>query len=77
MARRGLGTFLLAAERPHPIADDLLARLPGSPDIYPQKIDLVLESILLVRFDEAAYRAASFLDDRILRPARVVVAQPE
>jgi len=68
MARRGLGTFLLVAERPHPIADDLLARLPGSPDIYPQKIDLVLESVLLVRFDEAAYRAASFLDDRILRP---------
>lgn len=68
MARRGLGTLLLAAARPNQIADELLARLPGSPDIYPQKIDLVLGSVLLVRFDEAAYRAASFLDDRILRP---------
>jgi hypothetical protein len=63
-----LGTFLLVAEQPNPIADNLLARLPVSPDIYPQKIDLVLGAVLLVRFDAAAYRAASFLDDRILRP---------
>jgi hypothetical protein len=58
----------LTTEPPVPIADDLLARLPASPDAYPQKLDLVREGVLLVRFDEAAYRAASFLDDRILGP---------
>jgi hypothetical protein len=58
----------LAAERPNPIADELLARLPASPDVYPQAIDLVREAVLLIRFGAAAYRAASFLDDRILAP---------
>lgn len=53
----------------NPIADDLLARLPATPDIYPQKVEIVRGSVLLVRFDAAAYRAASFLDDRILSPA--------
>ncbi len=48
---------------------DLLAQLPASPDAYPQKLDLVREAVLLVRLDAAAYRAASFLDDRILGPA--------
>ncbi len=57
----------MTTEHP-PIADELLARLPASPDAYPQKLDLVREVVLLVRFDVAAYRAASFLDDRILRP---------
>jgi len=51
------------------LADDLLARLPRSPDAYPQKIDLVREAALLVLFDENVYRSASFLDDRILGPA--------
>jgi hypothetical protein len=55
-------------ERPGSTADDLLARLAGSPDAYPQKIELVRELILLVHFDAGAYRAASFLDDRILTP---------
>jgi hypothetical protein len=59
----------LATKRPDPIADYLLARLPASPDAYPQKLDLVRDVVLLVRLDEAAYRAASFLDDRILSPA--------
>ena len=54
---------------PDSIADDLLARLAASPDAYPQKLDLVREVILFVRFDAASYRAASFLDDRILSPA--------
>ena len=46
-----------------------LGRLPASANGYPQKIDLVRELILCVELDEAAYRAASFLDDRILGPA--------
>lgn len=48
------------------LANDLLARLPVTPDAYPQKLDLVRESALVIRFDAAAYHAASFLDDRIL-----------
>jgi len=55
-------------ERDNSIADDLLTRLPASPDAYPQKIDLVPETVLLVQFDAHAYRSASFLDDRILGP---------
>jgi hypothetical protein len=59
----------MAVERPYSIADDLLTRLPGSPDAYPQKIDLNTEMVLLVQFNADAYRSASFLDDRILGPA--------
>ncbi len=59
----------MAAERPPSIAGDLLALLPASPDAYPQKLDFIRELVLLVRFDAAAYQAASFLDDRILGPA--------
>ena len=51
------------------VADDLLKRLPRSPDAYPQKLDLVSEKVLLVQLDSGAYRLASFLDDRILGPA--------
>ena len=51
------------------LGDDLLARLPASPDSYPQKIELAAERVLLVQFDASAYRAASFLDDRVLGPA--------
>jgi len=43
-----------------------LARLPLAPDGYPQKIDLIRELILCLELNAAAYRAASFLDDRIL-----------
>lgn len=50
-------------------ADDLLARLPGSPDAYPQQIDLIRGAVLLILLDATAYRSASFLDDRILGPA--------
>src|SRR5262249_16814255 len=50
------------------VATELLAQLPASPDVYPQKFDLVGQVLLLVQFDAAAYRAASFLDDRILVP---------
>ena len=51
-----------------------LARLPDSPDLYPQKLDLVRECFLLIHFSEDAYRTASFLDDRILGPATRAVA---
>ena len=47
----------------------MLARLPASPDIYPQKIDLSRWMVLLVRLDADAYHRSSFLDDRILGPA--------
>ncbi len=52
-----------------PTADDLLTRLSGSPDAYPQKIDLNTWMVLVVLFDAGTYRVASFLDDRILGPA--------
>jgi hypothetical protein len=51
------------------IVDQLLARLPDSPDSYPQKLDVVRQAVLLIGLGETAYRAASFLDDRILGPA--------
>ena len=47
-------------------ATDLAALLPSSPDAYPQAVDLVRRLVLLVRMDMQRYRAASFLDDRIL-----------
>jgi hypothetical protein len=51
-----------------PIGSDLWARLAFSPDAYPQKLDLVRGLMLIIRFDAASYRSASFLDDRILAP---------
>jgi hypothetical protein len=54
---------------PPTTADDLLARLRTTPDVYPQKLDLVRESCLVIELVEATYRVASFLDDRILGPA--------
>jgi hypothetical protein len=50
-------------------AEELLTRLRSTPDVYPQKLDLVRESCLVIELGETAYRAASFLDDRILSPA--------
>jgi hypothetical protein len=47
---------------------DLPGRLRSSPDVYLQKIDLVRDAGLLIQFERGAYRAASFLDDRILGP---------
>ncbi len=52
----------------NPAADDLESALAKSPDIYAQKLDLVRLHVLLIRFGAADYRAASFLDDRILGP---------
>jgi hypothetical protein len=46
----------------------MLSSLAGSPDIYLQKVDLARDAALLVQLSEGGYRAASFLDDRILTP---------
>ena len=43
--------------------------LPVTPDAYVQNVDLVRGLVLAVRIDAATYRAASFLDDRILGPS--------
>lgn len=51
------------------MSENLLPHLAASADIFLQKIDLVREAALLVRFDEQSYRNASFLDDRVLGPA--------
>ena len=50
-------------------APDLKILLPVSPDAYPQAVDLVRGLVLVIRMDVRAYRAASFLDDRILGPS--------
>jgi hypothetical protein len=42
---------------------DLLAT---TPDIYPHKLDTAGDLVLLVRTEESAYHACSFLDDRFL-----------
>ena len=57
------------AGTPSAAMPDLKALLPASPDAYPQAVDLVRGLVLIVRMDARAYRAASFLDDRILGPA--------
>ncbi len=61
-------TIDMMPEGPRPIAAELLTRLPNSPDVYPQKLDFVREMALLVQLNAAAYRTASFLDDRVLTP---------
>lgn len=58
----------MATSHPEPLAGDLLALLPASPDFYPQALDLTRNAVLVIRLDAAAYRAASFLDERILNP---------
>jgi len=50
------------------MTEALLAGLAASPDVYVQKVDLTRDAALLLQLDEPAYRAASFLDDRILTP---------
>ncbi len=40
--------------------------LAASPELYPQKLDLAQQRVLMVRMTQADYRAASFLDDRML-----------
>ena len=48
------------------MTEPLLSGLAASPDVCVQKIDLARGAALLVQLNEGAYRAASFLDDRIL-----------
>lgn len=38
----------------------------ASPELYPQKLDLSQQRVLMIRMTQADYRAASFLDDRML-----------
>lgn len=40
----------------------------ASPELYPQKLVLEQQRVLMVRMAEADYRAASFLDDRMRGP---------
>jgi hypothetical protein len=58
----------MAAPQQRVKAGELLALLTASPDAYPQNLDLVRGMVLAIRMDEPAYRAASFLDDRVLGP---------
>jgi len=51
---------------PQPVAEALLSRVAGSPDVLVQKIDVSRDAALLVAIDQKTYRAASFLDDRVL-----------
>ena len=51
------------------MADDFLRDLAWNPDLYPQKLDLRRDAVLIIPFTERGYRAASFLDDRVLSPA--------
>lgn len=50
------------------IGDELLARL-ASPDVIAHRFELWRDAVMLMQFDANAYRAASFLDDRILGPS--------
>ncbi len=49
--------------------EQLLSRLPDTPDVYLQNVDPVNSKGLLIEFDFAAYRRSSFLDNRILSPS--------
>jgi hypothetical protein len=49
-------------------AEALLAAASASPDTWPHKLDLARRCLLLVGLTPAAYRSASFLDDRLLTP---------
>lgn len=40
--------------------------------LYPQKIELATPALLMVRLEQTQYRAASFLDDRLLEAAALV-----
>lgn len=46
----------------------LLAALPGNPEIIPHELDLLADRVLLTRIPLADQSAASFLDQRVLKP---------
>jgi len=56
----------MADQRLNLVGDELQALLPVSPDAYPQNVDLIRDLVLVIRLDANTYRAASFLDDRVL-----------
>ena len=56
-------------ERPDQLATDLLARLTLTPDVHVAKVEIIRAAVLLIDFSQEAYRAASFLDERIHTPA--------
>ena len=58
----------MIAASPKADVSELEALLPASPDAYPQAVDLVRGLVLVIETNPASYRAASFLDDRILGP---------
>jgi hypothetical protein len=49
-----------------PAQPDPLAGLAADASFFPQRIDFLQETVLLIRMSRDAYFAASFLDDRIL-----------
>ena len=53
---------------PASIGESLLNQLAFSPDAYVQNVDFARQSALVVLLDARTYRAASFLDDRVLVP---------
>ena len=59
---------MMDTQRPASIGESLLRELPLSPDAYAQNVDFAPQSALLVHLDARTYRAASFLDDRVLAP---------
>ena len=40
----------------------------GTPEWFPHQFDIANDRVALLRMSEADYRAASFLDQRALRP---------
>ncbi len=58
----------MSSLKPNTVGHELQGMLPASPDAYPQALDLIGGRVLVIRMDASTYRAASFLDDRILGP---------
>jgi hypothetical protein len=48
--------------------DYWIKNLPQRSDIYPQRINLILDQVLLTELPKAERKAASFLDNRALKP---------
>jgi hypothetical protein len=61
----------MTSPSPNAAIERLMAILPVSPDAYPHKIDFVQQRLLLIALNRDAYRASSFLDDRVLAPTTV------
>lgn len=45
-------------------------RIAASPELYPQRLDLIRKRVLMIRMAEADYRTASFLDHRLFTSDR-------